>query len=194
MKGEIVSGMPWSKGLTAQECTMLQISKLVEGTTWADSLSAKEIQTLSHYLHVCVAETGAAIVQEGRREAYLCLIVEGRVNIMKEGAGRAAKQIGSAWCRKDCRRDVLGRRRTPLRLRRCRRAYHAGGADCRRFCMPLLRSSPSGDQGPAQDIQTDQPATPANQRNASRLSRWLILHGRSIAPNDSFAPDFMSMV
>ena len=36
------------------------------------------------------------IVKEGRREAYLCLIIEGHVSIVKEGAGHEAKQIGSA--------------------------------------------------------------------------------------------------
>jgi CRP/FNR family cyclic AMP-dependent transcriptional regulator len=95
-EGEIISGLPWVKGLTEEEYTASQISKVVESTKWADNLSAKEIETLSRYLHLCTAEAGSVIVQQGRREAYLCLIVEGRVSIMKEGTGRAAKQIGSA--------------------------------------------------------------------------------------------------
>jgi CRP/FNR family cyclic AMP-dependent transcriptional regulator len=92
---EIVTGLPWAKGLTAQAFTLPQISKVVESTSWADNLSAREIETLSRYLHVCTAEEGSVIVQQGRREAYLCLIVEGRVSIMKQGSGRA-KKIGSA--------------------------------------------------------------------------------------------------
>jgi CRP/FNR family cyclic AMP-dependent transcriptional regulator len=93
---EIVSGLPWSKGLALQACTLLRKFEIVEGTKWADNLSAKEIETLCRYLHVCTAEAGSVIVQQGRREAYLCLIVDGQVSIMKEGAGHTAKQIGSA--------------------------------------------------------------------------------------------------
>ena len=93
---DIVSRLPWARGLTPQGYTLSQISKIVESTKWADSLSAKEVETLSRYVHVYTVEAGSVIVQQGRREAYLCLIVEGRVSIMKEGAGRAATQIGSA--------------------------------------------------------------------------------------------------
>jgi len=92
---DIFRGMPGAQGLTAQSYKLSQISEIVESTKWADGLSAKEIETLSRYLHVCTAEAGSVIVQQGRREAYLCLIVEGRVSIMKEGAGPAATQIGS---------------------------------------------------------------------------------------------------
>jgi CRP/FNR family cyclic AMP-dependent transcriptional regulator len=95
-RDEIVSGLPWAKGLTAEASNWLQISKIVDGTKWADNLSLKEVETLSRYLHLCTAEPGTVFVQQGRREAYLCLIVEGRVRIMKEGAGRAATEIGSA--------------------------------------------------------------------------------------------------
>src|SRR3989442_8115900 len=93
---EIVTGLPWSKGLTTHAHTLSEIRKLLEGTKWADSLSAKEVETLARYLHVCAAEAGSVIVKEGRREAYLCLIIEGHVSIVKEGAGHEAKQIGSA--------------------------------------------------------------------------------------------------
>jgi CRP/FNR family transcriptional regulator, cyclic AMP receptor protein len=93
---EIVSGLPWSKGLAVEDYPLSQIRKILEGTKWADNLSAKEVETLSRYVHVCTAEAGSLIAQQGRREAYLCLIVEGGVSIMKEGTGQAAKKIGSA--------------------------------------------------------------------------------------------------
>jgi CRP/FNR family cyclic AMP-dependent transcriptional regulator len=88
--------VPWAKGLRAQAYTLPQISRVVESTNWADNLSVREVETLSRYLHVCTAEEGSVIVQQGAREAYLCLIVEGRVSIMKDGSGRAPKKIGSA--------------------------------------------------------------------------------------------------
>jgi CRP/FNR family transcriptional regulator, cyclic AMP receptor protein len=93
---EIVEGFPWAKGITAQPYSLAEISNILESTSWADNLSGKEIAMLSRYLHVCTAEAGSIIVQQGRREAYLCLIIEGHVSVMKEGAIGGTKQIGSA--------------------------------------------------------------------------------------------------
>jgi CRP-like cAMP-binding protein len=92
--GEVVSGLPTAKGLTARTCTVPEIVSLVESTKWGDSLSAREVETLSRYLHVCDAEKDTVIVREGGREPYLCLLVEGRVKIVKEGTGHASKRIG----------------------------------------------------------------------------------------------------
>jgi len=158
---DIVSRLPWARGLTPQGYTLSQISKIVESTKWADSLSAKEVETLSRYVHVYTVEAGSVIVQQGRREAYLCLIVEGRVSIMKEGAGRAATQIGSAGAGRIVGEMSLidGEPRS--------------ASVVARFCPPLLRKSAAGGQGPAQDLQADQPAAPADKRSASGLSRRL---------------------
>jgi len=93
---EIISGLPSAKGLLARACTVAEIVSLVESTKWADSLTAREVETLSRYLHVCDAQKDTVIVREGGREPYLCLLVEGRVRIVKEGTGRAAKRIGFA--------------------------------------------------------------------------------------------------
>lgn len=95
-RDQIVGGLPWSKGLEVQRDPLPEKCKVLERTKWADDLSAKEVETLSRYLHVYTAEAGSFIVQEGRHEAYMCLIVDGRVSVLKEGSGRNAKQIGSA--------------------------------------------------------------------------------------------------
>jgi CRP/FNR family transcriptional regulator, cyclic AMP receptor protein len=92
----MLDGLPWSKRLVVQRYPLQEKCKVVERTNWANDLSAKEVETLSRYLHVCTAQAGSFIVQEGQREAYMCLIVDGRVSILKEGAGPSAKQIGSA--------------------------------------------------------------------------------------------------
>ena len=94
-KVEVVTGMLQEQGLVVHGHKPSEITNFVESTKWADALSAKEIETLSNYLHVYRAEKDAVIVREGRREAYLCLLVEGRVNVMKQGANRTAKQIGT---------------------------------------------------------------------------------------------------
>ena len=94
--GDLAGGLPSFQGLTIQAHNSSEISKLLEETKWADRLSPKEIETLARYLRVCSAEAGAIIVKEGRREAYLCLIVKGQVSIIKEGSGHASKLIGTA--------------------------------------------------------------------------------------------------
>jgi CRP-like cAMP-binding protein len=88
---EIINGLPWSKGLTTRTSTEMEIRRLIESTNWADNLSGKEIETLAGYFHVCHAEADTVIVREGGREAYLCLLVEGQVKVVKEG-----KELGSA--------------------------------------------------------------------------------------------------
>jgi CRP-like cAMP-binding protein len=82
-------------GLTHQKSTFLDISKLLEGTKWVNGLSGKEVETFSRYLHLCTAEEGTVIVREGSTEAYLCLLVDGKVSVIKEGDGGTSKQLGS---------------------------------------------------------------------------------------------------
>jgi CRP-like cAMP-binding protein len=48
---------------------------------------------LSNYLRVCVAEKGAEIVREGSRDAYLCLLVEGKVAVIKKDHGDETKRL-----------------------------------------------------------------------------------------------------
>ena len=93
MSGEPISSLP--AGLIPQKLTFAQISKLLESTKWADALSGKEVETLSKYLRVGTAEKGTVLVREGSREAYLCLLIEGKVNVMKEGESGAPQELGS---------------------------------------------------------------------------------------------------
>src|SRR5437868_11250373 len=88
---DIISGFPSAKGLTSESYNRSEIGKLVERTRWGDMLTGKEVELLSRYLHVCRAEKDAVLVHEGGRQAYMCLIVEGRVSILKGG-----KLIGTA--------------------------------------------------------------------------------------------------
>jgi CRP/FNR family cyclic AMP-dependent transcriptional regulator len=88
---EIISGFPASPGVTVGPSSMTEISKLVERTKWGDGMTGKEVELLARYLHICRAQQGAVIVREGGREAYLCLIIEGRCSVVKAG-----KKIGAA--------------------------------------------------------------------------------------------------
>jgi len=96
MPDQVVNGLPEEQGLQAQNYMRPQIIKIIESTKWAAGLSLKEIETLSLYVHVYKADKDTVIVREGRREAYLCLLVEGQVSIMKEGARAEKKRIGGS--------------------------------------------------------------------------------------------------
>lgn len=72
------------KGLRKKFLPPEAIVDLIEGTRWADSFSHAEVKTLSKYTHAYEAAEGARLVKEGSREAYLCLILEGKAQILKE--------------------------------------------------------------------------------------------------------------
>jgi CRP/FNR family transcriptional regulator, cyclic AMP receptor protein len=86
----------WPAGLVRRVCSTTEIAELLTGTSWVDSFAPDEIPVLARYLYVCEAAEGATIVQEGRHEAYLCLLVKGRVSIFKEGPDGKTIQLGTA--------------------------------------------------------------------------------------------------
>jgi CRP/FNR family cyclic AMP-dependent transcriptional regulator len=93
MSVEGTSGLP--AALTPQKLTFLEISNLLESTNWVNGLSRKEVEALSKYLQVCVADKDAVIVSEGSRDAHLCLVVEGKVRVVKVGDDSASRELGS---------------------------------------------------------------------------------------------------
>jgi CRP/FNR family cyclic AMP-dependent transcriptional regulator len=68
---------------------------LLETTKWADDLSGKEVEVLAGYFRLYTAEKGSVIVREGSRDVYLCLLLDGKVQVTKEGDSHAAKSLGS---------------------------------------------------------------------------------------------------
>ena len=55
-----------------------------EDTRWANDFDFKEVQVVANYMQVYRADKGASLVREGTTEAYLCLILKGRAQILKE--------------------------------------------------------------------------------------------------------------
>jgi len=68
---------------------------LLETTKWADDLSRKEVEVLAGYFRLYTAEKGSVIVRESSRDVYLCLLLDGKVQVTKEGDSHAAKSLGS---------------------------------------------------------------------------------------------------
>lgn len=87
------------RGATALKALSLpseQISELIEGTRWADGFSPRELETLSRYFRACEVDKGAIVVQEGAREAHLCLIARGQVSILKSSSDGETKRIATS--------------------------------------------------------------------------------------------------
>jgi CRP/FNR family cyclic AMP-dependent transcriptional regulator len=60
-----------------------------------DELSAPELDKLARFARVCRARRGAAVFEEGARDAYLCLIVEGEIEVRKEDGDRAGRVLAT---------------------------------------------------------------------------------------------------
>ncbi len=60
------------------------ICEIFSITPWADGLSVAERQYLSGYLKLTTYPQGEVILKEGRREAYMCIIVAGQVDVVKD--------------------------------------------------------------------------------------------------------------
>jgi len=64
--------------------TLKEKAELLEGTNWLGSFTWKEIEIFARYVEVFRVQAGGSIFQEGGKDASLCLIVEGSVQIVKE--------------------------------------------------------------------------------------------------------------
>jgi len=80
------------KAFEAQLCQMLEKVQLLQGFERA------EIEKLSHYCSAYKAKSGAVVFKEGEKSHFMCLLVDGRVDIFKENKKiatiRAGKSMG----------------------------------------------------------------------------------------------------
>jgi CRP-like cAMP-binding protein len=67
----------------------------LEATRWAPDLSFQENQTFANYLETYRAAKGTAVIREGATDAYMCLILEGRVSIVKTGPAGEPVEIAT---------------------------------------------------------------------------------------------------
>ncbi|MDP6957749.1 MAG: cyclic nucleotide-binding domain-containing protein [Planctomycetota bacterium] len=61
-----------------------ELINLIDDTKWASDFSREEVDSIAKYVTAYEAPSGVYLVREGKREAYLCLILEGRAQIVKE--------------------------------------------------------------------------------------------------------------
>ena len=70
-----------------------EIAELVERSRWMQGFPYYEIEQLAKFISVYQANKGMVVFQEGAREIYLCLLLEGQIEIQKENATHKEKTL-----------------------------------------------------------------------------------------------------
>jgi CRP-like cAMP-binding protein len=70
-------------------CSMIERTQMFKGFTRA------EIEALAKYTRAYGVEAGKVIFREGQKAAYLCIISEGRVDVLKQNEDRENKKVNT---------------------------------------------------------------------------------------------------
>jgi CRP-like cAMP-binding protein len=68
-------------------------SEMMEKTPWSNEFRWGEIETFAKHMSAYMASKGTVICREGAREAFMCLIVEGKVKVLKRDSERENRVI-----------------------------------------------------------------------------------------------------
>ncbi|MDD2721534.1 MAG: cyclic nucleotide-binding domain-containing protein [Gallionella sp.] len=79
--------------VTADTVSMSEQSTLLEGTVMLKSFEWKQIEALSGYFHLYRAVSGTVLFREGDRSDFMCLVLQGRVEVSKEDAHHDFKTV-----------------------------------------------------------------------------------------------------
>lgn len=82
-------------GLEPSKSSFRERSLALFETTWALDFSWEEIIAFTEYMDTYNAKKGQVIFREGSREYYMCIIADGRVNILKDDSDQKNKVIAS---------------------------------------------------------------------------------------------------
>jgi CRP/FNR family transcriptional regulator, cyclic AMP receptor protein len=64
--------------------SLAERAELLERCQWIPELSWRQIENLARYLRGAKTPRGGTIIREGSRDAFMCIIVDGKVHIIKE--------------------------------------------------------------------------------------------------------------
>lgn len=76
-------------------CTVAQRGELIDKTEWSDQLSWAQTVTFARYVDAFEAKRGVEVFRQGDRGHYLCLLVEGRVEIAKQDSSGGMKTLAT---------------------------------------------------------------------------------------------------
>jgi CRP/FNR family cyclic AMP-dependent transcriptional regulator len=61
-----------------------ELCEMIESSRMFSDFSRPEVQIIANYTHAYEVAPGATLFREGEKGQYMCLIVEGKVNILKD--------------------------------------------------------------------------------------------------------------
>lgn len=70
-----------------------ELCSLIERAPMFSGLSRAEIEIVAKYLRAYKARQGAVIFKEGEKGSFMCVVLDGRVDILKETHGRERKKV-----------------------------------------------------------------------------------------------------
>ncbi len=72
-----------------------ELCSMIERTQMFKEFSRAEVEALARYARAYGVDAGKVIFKEGQKAAYLCIIVEGKVDVLKQNEDRVAKKINT---------------------------------------------------------------------------------------------------
>ena len=72
-----------------------ELCAMIEGTQMFSDFTRSEVETLARYTRAYKAEKGKLIFREGEKGAYMCIVIDGKVDIVKENLERERKKIST---------------------------------------------------------------------------------------------------
>lgn len=73
-----------------------RISAMLEGVLMFRDFEWEQIQSLSHYVQIYRAAPGTVLFREGKKGDYMCVVLEGRLEIRKENTQGESKIVAKA--------------------------------------------------------------------------------------------------
>ena len=69
------------------------LCNMIEGVPMFSELSHADVESLAGYLRAYEAKKGALIFKEGTKGMFMCIVISGRVDILKEGQEHEQKKV-----------------------------------------------------------------------------------------------------
>jgi CRP/FNR family cyclic AMP-dependent transcriptional regulator len=70
-----------------------ELCEMIENAPMFSSLSRHEVETLSDYMRGYRAKAGATVFEEGSKGLFMCVLVEGRVEILRDTPDEGKKKV-----------------------------------------------------------------------------------------------------
>jgi CRP-like cAMP-binding protein len=83
------------RGFTPLPLSMQQKAEKLEATTWAKGLTWHELVTLAMYMNLYEFPPETSLCRQGETQSYMCLILSGKADILKENSDGTHKKITS---------------------------------------------------------------------------------------------------